>query len=46
MRTLTLASAMAFALPLMAQTEVPKTPVKPDVKTEKLWRIETSGIGG
>ena len=46
-----LASAMALllALPLTAQTEPPKqdpAPKQVDVKTEKLWRIETAGIGG
>ena len=49
-----LASAMALllALPLTAQTETPKQDPAPqskeqvDAKTEKLWRIETAGIGG
>lgn len=42
-----LASLLALTAPVFAQTETP--PVqddKPAVKTEKLWRIETSGIGG
>lgn len=42
-----LAVALTFALPLAAQTVAePKGPTAPDGKTEMLWRIETSGIGG
>jgi invasion protein IalB len=39
------ASLLALALPLAAQTEAPQTPAKAE-KTEKLWRINCSGIGG
>ena len=44
MRTHQLACLMALALPLAAQTEA--SPDAPALKTEKLWQIKTSGIGG
>ena len=40
-----LLATIAFALPAMAQTVAQPAP-KADVKTEKLWKIEASGIGG
>jgi hypothetical protein len=39
-----LLAAFAFALPLSAQTE--SQPAKDATPTEKLWKIETSGING
>ena len=37
-------AALAFALPAVAQTE--GQDAKPKVETEKLWKIQCSGIGG
>jgi hypothetical protein len=37
--------AAAFALPALAQTEA-QPAAKADANTQKLWKIETSGIGG
>jgi ABC-type uncharacterized transport system YnjBCD substrate-binding protein len=45
MRTLASAlTALALAIPLAAQTVAQDT--KAEVKGDKLWKIETSGIGG
>ncbi|MFO1077892.1 MAG: hypothetical protein U1E73_09230 [Planctomycetota bacterium] len=38
-------AALAFALPLVAQ-ETRGVEAKPAVETQKLWKIECSGIGG
>lgn len=40
----TLLAALAFALPTLAQTQA--VAAKPEGATEKLWKIEASGIGG
>jgi hypothetical protein len=40
----TLLAALAFALPTLAQTQA--APAKPEGATEKLWKIEASGISG
>lgn len=37
-------AALAFAVPAFAQTKGQEA--KPSVKTEKLWKIECSGISG
>ena len=37
-------AALAFAMPAVAQTK--GSEVKPKVETEKLWKIQCSGIGG
>ena len=37
--------AAAFALPALAQTEAKPAP-KAEANTQKLWKIETSGISG
>ena len=37
--------AAAFALPALAQTEAQPAP-KTDAATQKMWKIETSGLGG
>lgn len=39
-----LLAAFAFAVPALAQTKAAET--KADAKTEKLWKIEVSGISG
>jgi hypothetical protein len=39
-----LLAAFAFALPAVAQTEA--QPAKATEPTEKLWKIETTGITG
>ena len=39
-----LLAAFAFALPLSAQTESREAP--PTEPTEKLWKIEATGISG
>jgi hypothetical protein len=39
-----LLAAFAFALPAAAQTE--SQPVKATGNCDKLWKIETAGIGG
>ena len=39
------AAMLALALPIAAQTE-PGKPAEPAVKTEKLWHIEATGLGG
>lgn len=39
-----LLAAFAFAAPAICQTEGQEA--KPKVETEKLWRIECSGISG
>ncbi|MBL8751036.1 MAG: hypothetical protein JNK78_17890 [Planctomycetes bacterium] len=39
-----LVAAIGFALPAVAQTKAAE--VKAEVKTEKLWKIEVSGISG
>ena len=44
MQARTLLAAIAFAIPTFAQTEGQKA--KPAGETEKLWKIECSGIGG
>lgn len=38
-------AAVVLALPAAAQ-ETQGTPAKQDAKVEKLWKIETTGIGG
>lgn len=38
-----LLAALAFAVPALAQTQAPEAPA---AKTEKLMKIETSGLGG
>ena len=43
-KTAMLLSALAFALPTLAQTEGQEQ--KPKKEVEKLWRIEASGISG
>ena len=40
-----LLAAVAFALPALAQTEAQPAP-KVDSNTQKLWKIEASGING
>lgn len=40
----TLLAALAFAIPALAQTK--GTEEKAKVETEKLWKIECSGVGG
>jgi hypothetical protein len=42
---LAFASCLALAFPAIAQTEAPAER-KADLPTEKIWRMETSGIGG
>ncbi len=37
-------AVLALAMPMLAQTE--SRPSAPVVKTEKLWKIETTGLGG
>ena len=37
-------AALAFAMPALAQTQA--EPAKPQAASEKLWKIEASGIGG
>jgi hypothetical protein len=37
-------AACVFAYPVLAQTE--GQPAKQDQAVEKLWKIETTGIGG
>ncbi len=44
-RIAALATVLALAFGAVAQTES-QGDAKPQGKTEKLWRIETSGIGG
>ena len=39
-----LLAALAFALPALAQTKA--EPRTPEGTTEKLWKIEASGISG
>lgn len=39
-----LLASLAFALPALAQTKA--EPAKPEAATEKLWKIEVSGISG
>lgn len=39
-----LLAVFALAIPAVGQTKADK--VKPKANTEKLWRIEASGIGG
>ncbi len=40
----TLLAALAFAIPALAQTKAPEP--KATANTEKLWKIETTGLGG
>lgn len=44
MQARTLLAALAFALPTLAQTQA--TERKEAGPSEKLWKIEASGIGG
>ncbi len=44
-RFLSLAAVVAFALPALAQTES-QGQVKPVGETEKIWHLQTSGLGG
>ena len=44
MRKHALLAALAFAIPAIAQTEGQDK--KAPAKTQKLWKIECSGIGG
>lgn len=39
-----LLASLAFAIPAAAQTAGQEA--KPEVKTEKLWKIEVTGISG
>lgn len=39
-----LLATIAFAIPAVAQTKAAE--VKAEVKTEKLWKIEVTGISG
>lgn len=39
-----LLASLVFAVPAMAQTKAEAA--KPEVTTEKLWKIEVSGISG
>jgi hypothetical protein len=41
---LTLPALLALVAPIFAQDTPPKP--KPTVETEKLWKVESSGLGG
>ena len=43
-QALTLLSALALAASALAQTKAPE--VTATANTEKLWKIETTGLGG
>lgn len=38
-----LLAALVFAVPVLAQTQAPEAPA---AASEKLWKIETAGLGG
>jgi hypothetical protein len=44
MQASVLLGALAFAVPALAQTEAQPKP--PAAATEKLWKIEATGLGG
>lgn len=39
-------AALVLAMPALAQAPTESRPSAPVVQTEKMWKIETSGLGG